>query len=125
MKQIIITSLILLILDSIYLSIFKNYYNNLVNKIQKNDIKLNKVSVFLCYCILIFGLNYFIINENKNPEYAFIYGLVIYSVFELTNKAIFNNWEWFAVVIDSIWGGLLHFLTTYLYYKINKIKRSI
>lgn len=118
MKQILIIAFILLILDSIYLSIFKNYYNNLVKKIQKKKIILNKLSAFLCYCILIFGLNYFIINENKTPEYAFIYGLVIYSIFELTNKAIFKNWEWFAVILDSIWGGLLHYLTTYIYYKI-------
>lgn len=120
MKQILILSIILLLLDSIYLSIFKNYYNNLVKNIQKKDIKLNKLSAFLCYCILIFGLNYFIINENKSPNYAFIYGLVIYSIFELTNKAIFTNWEWLAVILDSLWGGLLHYFTTYLYYKINK-----
>ena len=117
MKQIIIIAIILLLLDSIYLSIFKNYYNNLIKNIQQNDIELNKLSAFLCYCTLIFGLNYFIINENKTPEYAFIYGFVIYSIFELTNKAIFTNWEWFAVILDSVWGGLLHYLTTYLYYK--------
>ena len=48
----------------------------------------------------------------------FFLGLLIYSVFDLTTKAIFKNWEYKAVIIDSLWGGSLFAITTILTKKI-------
>ena len=67
---------------------------------------------------MVIGINYFILNQNKGYIDAFFLGLLIYSVFDLTTKAIFKNWEYKAVLIDSLWGGTLFALTTILTKKI-------
>ena len=49
---------------------------------------------------------------------AFILGILIYGVFELTNKGIFKNWNWMMVLYDGLWGGILFSITTMLVYKL-------
>ena len=83
----------------------------------------------LCYVVLVESINYFIFYkikikiEKKKLRDAFLLGFAIYSVFELTNIAIFSNWTWTSVVsIDSFWGGILFFLVTLMTLYVFKIK---
>jgi uncharacterized membrane protein len=117
-KQILVSSIIILILDAIYISIFSSNFDNLVKSIQNEYIKLKLEGAIICYLILIFALNYFILNPKKNVLDAFLLGFVIYSVFDSTNYTIFNKWKGYIVIMDSIWGGVLFSLTTYITYKI-------
>jgi uncharacterized membrane protein len=72
----------------------------------------------LCYLALILGLNYFIIQPKKSAVDAFIFGLVIYAVYETTNYATLKKWSPTLVVMDTLWGGVLFALTTYLTYEL-------
>ena len=74
----------------------------------------------ICYVFLIFGINYFIINPRKSVYDAFLFGIVIYGVFETTNYAILKNWSIFSVLLDTLWGGVLFALTTYI---VNFLRR--
>ena len=58
--------------------------------------------------------NYFIIKPNRSVQDAFLLGLIIYGVFETTNMALFSKWSWLTVLIDTIWGGILFALTTFI-----------
>ena len=51
-------------------------------------------AAILCYIFLVGGLYYFVIKDRKPVFDAFILGLVIYMVYETTNKAILTNWKW-------------------------------
>ena len=113
-KQLLISSIIMLTLDSVYLTTFSNYFNKVVKNIQGEKIKFNIIGAILCYFLLIYGINYFIIDEKKTLIESFILGIVIYGVFETTNYAIFKNWTLGAVGLDTLWGGILFVLTTYL-----------
>ena len=113
-KQVIISGIIMLLLDSVYLSIFSKFFNNIVNSIQNSKIKFRILGAVLCYIFLIFGLNYFIIDQKKPLLDAFLLGIVIYGVYETTNYALFKNWSIFTVIIDTLWGGLLFAFTTYI-----------
>ena len=104
----------MLVLDYIYLNLFSKHFNQQVKVIQGKDIKLDIVAAIMCYALLLVGIKYFILNERKTPKEAFLLGLVIYGVFEMTNKAIFDKWNYKSVAIDTIWGGTLFYLTTYL-----------
>lgn len=115
LKSIFKIGIIMILLDSVYLSTFKNHFNNVVNKIQGEDIDMDIIAALLCYICLVIGLYYFIIKENKTYIDAFILGVVIYGVFEFTTKAIFKKWDYFSVVLDTTWGGILFALTTKLY----------
>jgi uncharacterized membrane protein len=117
-KPFIVIAIIMLILDSIYLNMFSGFFNGVVTKVQGSKIKLNLIGAILCYILLVFGLNYFIISRKKPLIDAFILGIFIYGVYETTNYAILQQWSPLAVILDTFWGGILFTLTTYIAYKI-------
>ena len=127
LKTFLFSGIVLLIVDYVYLSSTKKYFNKVVKSIQGKDIKIKYSGVVLCYLSLVIALNYFILNQNKLTDNqkiknAFILGLVIYAVFEGTTYAIFDNWTLEAVIMDSVWGGVLFALTTFIILKIKKLK---
>jgi uncharacterized membrane protein len=123
--KILITFIVFVTLDSIYLTSMKGYFDNQVKTIQGSIIKMNLVPAVLCYISLVFGIYYFIIKERKPLLDAFLLGLVIYTVYEFTNWALFKDWKPMTVVIDSLWGAVLFTLTTAIIYsiygKLNKV----
>jgi uncharacterized membrane protein len=110
----LISAIVFVILDYFYLNLAKNYFENQVQLVQGSPLKLNYLGAILCYIFLIFGINYFIIKPKRSIQDAFLLGLIIYAVFETTNVALFSKWSWFTVLIDSLWGGTLFALTTYI-----------
>lgn len=112
----------ILFLDYFYFYVMSNYFFRIFGKIQKNNIKLNYLSMILTYIILIFGFYYFLIeNQERNESYekAFFLGFFAYSIFNLTNKTIFKDYTWNIVLIDSFWGGILFFLIMIFYNYVN------
>jgi len=116
--KLLISAIIFVILDSIYLNIIKDYFSNQIKLIQGTPIKINYLATVICYIFLIFGINYFIIKPNRSIQDAFLLGLVIYGVYETTNMALFAKWSWLTVIIDTLWGGILFALTTFIIYLI-------
>ena len=119
MLYILISAIVMILLDSVYLNMLGPYFKWQVKSVQGIPLKLNLVGAALCYVFLIFGLNYFILKHKKSVKDAFLLGIVIYAVFELTNLALFKNWHWFSVIIDTLWGGILFALTTGIVYKLS------
>lgn len=109
---IFVSSIVFIMIDSVYLNFIKDYFNNQVKLIQGSSIKINSYAIIICYIILIFGINYFIIIPNRSILDAFLLGLIIYGVYETTNMALFSKWSWTTVLIDTLWGGILFALTT-------------
>lgn len=119
--KLLISAIIFVFIDSIYLNIVKNYFSNQIKSIQGYPIKMNYLATLFCYIFLIFGINYFIIKPNRSVQDAFLLGIVIYGVFETTNMALFSKWSWITVIMDTTWGGLLFAITTYLVKKITSL----
>lgn len=114
LKQVLLSGVIMLLLDGVYLSAFGNFFNTLITSVQGSKIKFNIVGAVLCYILLIGGLNYFILTPRKSLTDAFLLGLVIYGVYETTNYTIIRKWSPVAVALDTTWGAVLFTLTTYL-----------
>ena len=108
----LISAIVFVCIDFFYLNLMKNYFNKQVQAIQGTPIKMNLLATLLCYIFLIFGLNYFIIKPKRSVSDAFLFGIVIYGVYETTNWAIFSKWSPLSVIIDTLWGGILFALTT-------------
>ena len=121
-KELFIPTIILLLLDFIYLYVNNRTFANQVLNIQKAPMQVRYGSIIVCYITLIFGLWYFIIRTHKSPIDAGILGLLIYSVYETTTYAIFKNWDIKLVLMDTAWGGILLYLTTIITYKVNSGK---
>ena len=112
--KLLISAIIFVVLDSIYLNLIKDYFLKQINLVQGSPIKIDFLAILLCYIFLIFGINYFIIQPNRSIQDAFILGIIIYGVYETTNKALLTKWSWLTVIMDTLWGGILFALTTYI-----------
>lgn len=125
MLNYLLTAIVLVVLDGMYLNFIKDYFNKQVKSIQGSDIEINFISAVITYIFLIFGLNYFIIDKKRPIKDAALLGLTIYAVYEFTNLSLFKNWEVFTAVIDTTWGSLLFALTTALVYKMSNIVNGL
>ena len=111
-KGVIFSSIILLLLDSVYLTVIGKAYSQQIFNIQKLPMKINRFGVFWSYLFIVLGLNYFIIMKNKSVLDAGILGMVIYGVYDATSYAVLKDWDEWLAVIDTIWGGVLFASTT-------------
>ena len=114
LAQIILLSVIVLILDGVFLISLKKYFGHQIRSIQGSELKINILASVLCYIVIIGCVYKFIILTNASILDAAILGWLIYLMYELTNKALFTNWSWKTVLIDGVWGGVLFALSTYI-----------
>jgi uncharacterized membrane protein len=110
----LVSAIIFIALDFVYLNVMKGYFDNQIKSIQGSTIKMNYLGAAICYVLLIISINYFIIKPHKSVSDAFLLGIIIYGVYETTNYALLKNWSIFTVIIDTLWGGLLFASTTYI-----------
>jgi len=117
-----------LIIDIVGIQSFvvKLYDKNLPSNLKIN---LDITSAILFYLIFVFGLVYFVIAPLKNMNLSnvilpsTIYGLVTYSTYALTVKAVFNVFNWEIVISDVIWGMVLCLIvSTLTLLTVSKIK---
>lgn len=118
LKKIVLPAIILLSLDFIYISANRSAFENQVIEIQRVALKLKIWPAIFCYFFLIFGLYYFILRTNRSVFEAFLFGLVIYGVYETTNYAMLKKWKLNIAIMDTLWGGVLMALTTAIVYAI-------
>jgi uncharacterized membrane protein len=118
-KKLLLTTFILIILNTIYLYVSKEVFEHQVIDVQRVIMQRKMDATLFYYILLISGLFYFIINKNKSPLDAFFLGIFINGIYELKNYSIFKKWSLFLVFIDTLWGGILFAKTTYLTYMLS------
>ena len=123
LKHRIISSVTLLILDFLWLGGYMaGKYNVMIPKIQGASMKTNFLYAFLSYFLMIVGLNIFVlpnlninnININDCLKYGFVFGVVLYGVYDFTAAAVLKNWNIRLAIADILWGGLVYFLSCYV-----------
>jgi uncharacterized membrane protein len=110
----LVSAIVLVSVDFIYLNIIKDFFAKQIQSVQGSKLEVNFLGAIVCYIFLIVGINYFIIKPRKSVSEAFLLGLVIYGVYETTNYALLKNWSIITVIIDTLWGGALFAITTYI-----------
>ncbi len=110
----LISAILLISIDFVYLNIIKDFFSRHVQRVQGSPMQINYLGAAICYILLIVGLNYFIIKPRKSVSDAFLLGIVVYGVFDTTNYALFKNWSIITTIIDTLWGGTLFALTTFI-----------
>ena len=117
MKKIVLFSIILLIIDIFWI---KNVMSKLYEGIF--EIKnVNYLSALIAYSFMIIGYIKFINSENNiNEKFkkAIFLGLVIYATYGFTLAAIYKKYPLRLALIETLWGGFLYLIVTYI---VNKI----
>ena len=106
-------SLIFLVIDIIWLSYaVKNFYRPNIGHLLLDKPVFWAAAMF--YIIYVFGLAIIIIEPQiANEEHlkfifkAFLFGVVAYGTYNLTNMATLKGWSANVVIVDMIWGGIL------------------
>lgn len=117
-KEAIVSFIAMLVLDGAYLTLNQRAFENQVASIQRVILQVKPLGAIICYLLLVFGLNYFIISKKRTLLDAFLFGLVIYGVYDSTNYALFKHWKPLLAIMDAIWGGILFSLTTFITYSV-------
>lgn len=88
----------LIILDAIWFSITKNKYHT----------TKSPINIYAALCVWLIICSALAVQLPKSYKEALVYsllvGLVIYGVFNLTNFAIFKEWKFSIVIMDTLWG---------------------
>ena len=121
-KKYLVGFIILLIIDLVWLMLFMGKrFEKMVFKIQGENMTLSPFAAIIAYILLGIGLVHFGIDlvDQNNPIKSSIlngglFGLLCYGIFDFTNMTIFNNYELSTAIIDTIWGGFLFSITTYI-----------
>ena len=114
----LIATFIFLFLDFVFLFLNKSTFERQIIQVQRVSIVMKPAGILFCYLFLLAGLYYFILREKRTPLEAFLLGLIIYGVYETTTYSVLKNWKFTTVMIDTLWGGILFYLTTFLSYKV-------
>lgn len=119
--DIILYSLLLVIVDYFYLRYIGQSFGNMVEKIQGKSMKVRMLPAAVVYMCLVVAWYVFVYldmerhNRYSNILRAGLLGFLIYSVFDFTNLAIIDSYRVDLAVLDSLWGGMLFVVTTYLF----------
>ena len=60
----------------------------------------------------------FIIKDRRHVTDAFLLGVLIYGVYDFTNYATLKKWTLAFSIKDTLWGGTVFTLSTFIIYKI-------
>ena len=123
MNSFIVSSILLVLVDSIYLYfIGKPVFDKTVAAIQNSSLVVNMAPAIFTYILMAILLNYFIISVNKSAFDAFILGFCTYGIFDFTNMAIFKKYNLRTAITDTLWGAILFFSVTTITYYIKRAK---
>jgi uncharacterized membrane protein len=118
-KQMSLVGFILVSIDIFFLNYFmKDHFSELIKRVQHSDLKLNYSGAIFTYILLCLGLYYFIIREGRSIRDAFLLGVFTYGIYEGTSYSLLNKWTIKTILMDTLWGGVLFALTTFLFKNI-------
>jgi uncharacterized membrane protein len=106
----------MLSIDGIWLLLMKDSYSKSLGHLMAKEANLiAAISFYLLYTV---GVMVFLINpqlKNKDTfeifQRAFLFGVIAYSTYDLTNLATLKNWPIGLTLVDIFWGGVMTSLT--------------
>jgi uncharacterized membrane protein len=121
-KKLGLIAVSMLVIDLIVLNLLSKMWTQTIEKVQNIPFKVKPLYAVGAYVLMIFGLYYFVLEANIPADQlvlkAFVFGIVVYGIFDFTNLAIFTNYDLKTGIIDILWGGILMVLVTWIVKKI-------
>lgn len=123
-KYYLVTLFIFLVIDLLWLGLIaKNLYSKQLGHLMSDNV--NWIAAIIFYLLFIVGLVFFVIMpaiEKGSWSYAllagFLFGLISYATYDLTNLATLKDWPISITLIDLVWGtslgGLVSMITFFL-----------
>lgn len=103
------TAVMLLAIDTVYLLTGGIFARRMFERIQARELDFRYMAAIPVYLAMAYML-----LQTTSYTQAALYGLCIYTVFDMTNYAIFSAYDIKIAVMDMIWGALLFVFARYL-----------
>ena len=78
-------------------------------------------AALLVYVLIPLGIVLFVLPrvDQAGPlvsalSWGFIYGVILYGVYDLTNYSLLDRWPWRMTRVDLAWGGFICAVTSYI-----------
>jgi len=121
-KDFSVISGLVLFFDLIWIQlVMKQKYVDLIPKIQRMPMKVKYIPAVLSYLTIVLPILLFSIPNVRASQrltdalfFGGVLGLCMYGMFSFTNYALIENWTLEVVLLDTLWGGVLYTLVTYL-----------
>ena len=123
--QVLVSCIVLLILDiSWIMLVMRHKYNEMIPRIQNSPMNVNIWYAAVAYMLMLFGLIWFVLRNIKDGTVleklrdsflnGFMFGVVLYGVYNCTAGSVFDNWSIKITLIDCMWGGFVYFMSAFL-----------
>jgi uncharacterized membrane protein len=103
------TAAVIFLVDIFWLLTGGIYARKMTERIQGKPIEMRFVSAIAVYIFLAFML-----LQTKSAKEAFLYGCAIYGVYDFTNHALLDQYDWKFAIADTLWGGILFVVARHL-----------
>lgn len=100
---------IIVLVDLFWLFTGGIYARKMTEHIQGSPLQMRWIALPIVYLFLAYML-----LETTSNKQAFMYGVSIYAVYDFTNYALFDNYDWKFAIADSLWGGVLFVIARHL-----------
>ncbi len=123
-KYYLVALIVFLVIDLLWLGLIaKNLYSKQIGHLMSENV--NWIAAIVFYLLFIVGLVFFVIMpaiEKGSWSYAllvgFLFGLITYATYDLTNLATLKDWPISITIIDLVWGsslgGLVSMITFFI-----------
>jgi uncharacterized membrane protein len=109
----IIFTIVLFIVDQIWLQGAKSIHHSVISRIQKSPLQIRLWPVALFYIFA--GVSWYVfLSRGHSLKYIFLFGILTYSSFDLTNLAIFKDYPISYALADTLWGGFSIMISAFL-----------
>jgi uncharacterized membrane protein len=113
----IVFAIVLLAVDQIWLQGAKSLHHSVISRIQKSppQIRLWPAALFYVFA----GVSWHVfLSRGYNLKEIFLFGILMYSTFDLTNLAIFKDYPVGYAIADTLWGGFAIMISALITRKI-------
>ena len=110
-KPFIAATVVMLILDAIWLTLNYTAHSKLIETVQKSAVEVRLIPALLVYILIPAAVYYFAIEPSKTQAQAALkgslLGLSMYGLYDLTNLSTLKGWTVTMAIKDSLWGTVL------------------
>lgn len=93
---------ILVMVDMFWLLTGGIYARNMTERIQGSPVHFRYIGALVVYACLAH-----LLLQTTSMTNAFITGVMVYAVYDFTNYALLDQYDWKFAIADSLWGGIL------------------
>jgi uncharacterized membrane protein len=113
----------LAVLDGLWIGFNQSMYLRVFEKVQNHRVQVNFIGAILSYVFVLVLLKFIVLPliKLKNDfsimnciKIAGLTGLCTYGVFNATNMALFMNYNTRIALMDTLWGGFLFTIVSYV-----------